>query len=123
MEPYTLDNNLQWPSEYYFDARFKKTLSVGRNDFEFFVDVVNLFDVKYLRSWGFRDDTDRRNYMESLHLPMYDGDKYQEAGGYTGGDDKLGDVKSDKDYINMPNRNFGAWNVPRSITLGFNYSF
>ncbi len=123
VEPFTLENNLQWKSEYYFDARFKKTLSVGRNDFEFFVDVVNLFDVKYLRDWGFSDDTDRRNYLRSLHLPMYDGDKYQATGGYTGGDDQVGDVKSDKDYIDMPNRDFTAWNTPRSITLGFNYSF
>ena len=124
VEPYTLEDNLQWQSEFYFDARLKKTLSIGRNDFEFFVDVVNLFDVKYMRDWGFRNSTDRRRYMESLHLPMYSETKYVDAGGYTAGDDKLGDVRSsDKDYIDMPNRDFGAWNAPRSITLGFLYSF
>jgi len=121
--PYKLENNLQWKDRWNFDARFVKDFAFGKNEFSLFVDIVNIFDIKYLTGGGFEDESDHRDYMNSLHLPMYSEKKYQDAG-YTAGDDKVGDVWSeDKPYINMPNVDFRAWNPPRSITLGFQFNF
>jgi hypothetical protein len=72
---------------------------------------------------GFDGGDDWRNYLESLHLPMYNDEQYA-AAGYTGGDDKVGDVYSnDKPHINMPNRKFLTYLNPRSISLGIRINF
>ncbi len=131
--PYKLVDNLHTQDRWNFDARISKDLSFGRFDFTCFVDIVNIFNLKYLSfiwpeeeegpPFGFQNDADWRDYLKSLHLPMYKEQKYQDAG-YTAGDDKVGDVWSeDKPYINMPNLDFLAWNIPRSITLGIQFSF
>lgn len=121
--PYTELDNVHWKDRWNFDARFVKDLAVGKYDFTLFVDIVNIFNIQYLTGGGFYNSADFRDYMKSLHLPMYKEEKYQDAG-YTAGDDKVGDVWSeDKPYINMPNVDFLAWNRPRSVTLGIQFSF
>ena len=72
---------------------------------------------------AFEDIDDREDYYESLHLPIYEGEGYQDIS-LTNGDDKLGDVQSDeKPYINMPNRGFLTFMNPRYFTLGLRFDF
>jgi outer membrane receptor protein involved in Fe transport len=124
LPPYKLEDNLQWKDEWMFDARIQKRFNIGTFSFTLFADIVNLFDMKYLSGWGFFDEADYRDYMNSLHLPMYGEEKYQSDPRYVAGDDKVGDVWSeDKPYINMPNLDYMAWSVPRSITLGLRINF
>ncbi|MFC1543525.1 carboxypeptidase regulatory-like domain-containing protein [Candidatus Neomarinimicrobiota bacterium] len=121
LETYQLQNNLQWKGRWNFDASFKKQMSIGRANLTLFADVTNVFNIKYLSTSGFRNTADRRRYYESLHLPMYKGAEYQ-AQGYTGGDDKLGDIKSDdKPYINMPNKKYCTFFNPRAFYFGIKF--
>ena len=56
---------------------------------------------------------------------MYEGEDY-EGGGYTSGDDKLGDIGgpgTDKEHIDMPDREFLTFRNPRAIIIGFRYNF
>jgi len=118
------ENNLQWKHNWDFDMRIMKTLRIGKYEFEVFADIVNVFDIKRLNGDGFMDEADRRDYLNSLHLPMYGEGAYKNDPTFTAGDDKVGDVWSeDKPYINMPNVDFLAWNAPRSITIGLQFNF
>ncbi|MFC1543523.1 carboxypeptidase-like regulatory domain-containing protein [Candidatus Neomarinimicrobiota bacterium] len=123
LETYVLKQNLQWKDRYYVDARFSKAITIGRARVNIFADISNLFNIKYIADQGFADAEDKRNYLESLHLPMYKKAEYK-AQGYTGGDDKPGDVKSDdKPYIDMPDRGFLTYLDLRSITFGMKFEF
>jgi len=122
---YTEDNNLQWKDQWMFDARFLKNLNINKYEFTFFLDIQNIFDLQFLTGGGFTDDVpDWRDYLNSLHLPMYKESRYQGDPTYTSGNDEIGDVWSeDKPYINMPNLDFLAWSIPRRITIGLQFSF
>jgi len=123
LETYDLQQNLQWKGRYNIDAKISKQLSVSRYNFTLFVDIKNVFNTKYLWDASFYDGEDMKRYYESLHLPMYEGKEYQEAG-FTAGDDKPGDVKSDdKPYINMPNRKFLHYIGLRSFFVGLKLDF
>jgi len=125
-----LKDNLHWKGNYDLDARISKKIRIGNSRIELFADINNVLDMKmfYTRGdetggTGFVDDDDKTSYLESLHLPMYEGQEYKDAG-YTPGDDVPGDVKSDdKPYINMPNRGFLTYQNPRSIYLGLKVNF
>ena len=120
--PFTEQNNVQWADEWQIDMRISKDFNVAMFDVNLFVDIFNVFDLEYLTPDGFADEKDYRDYMNSLHLDIYNAEKY--PGTYTAGDDKPGDVRSsDKPYINMPNLNFAAWNPPRSVVLGVRVGF
>jgi len=120
---YELKNNLQWKGDHNFDARFSKRVRFGKYNLELFADINNLLNTKRLDTLGFSDTEDSDKYYESLHLPMYEGERYQEAG-YIAGDDKPGDIKSDdKPYINMPNREFLTFLNPRTIFFGLKFDF
>jgi len=101
----------------------------GKYSLEVFVDIRNLFNIKYIATQGFADATDREQYYKSLRLPMYGGteDATKEeyaAAGYVAGNDKVGDVKSkDKPYINMPNRGFLTYLNPRTFFFGLKFNF
>ncbi|MCP4582528.1 MAG: TonB-dependent receptor, partial [candidate division Zixibacteria bacterium] len=121
--PYKAENNVQWKDSYNFDARISKNINISRYDLTLYLDIVNIFDRKVLSSLGFSNEADWRNYMNSLHLPIYSEDKYQNAG-FTAGDDKVGDVRSgDKQYINMPDIDYLSWNEPRSVVFGLSFDF
>jgi len=125
--PFTEQNNLQWEDQWNVDMRISKQFDTDAFDINIFLDIVNVFDFEYLiqdPELAFADDgNDYRDYMNSLHLPIYDDPKYP-SGTYTAGDDKPGDVRSsDKPYINMPNLDFLAWNPPRSVILGIRVGF
>ncbi|MCD6361795.1 MAG: TonB-dependent receptor, partial [Armatimonadetes bacterium] len=121
--PFTKEDNIQWKSYYNFDLRISKDIQYRRTNITIFADIYNVFDIKYLTGLGFRDEYDFRDYMRSLHLPMYNDPKYKNAG-YIPGNDKPGDVRSkDKPYIDMPDINFMAWNPPRSVVFGLRLEF
>ena len=95
---------------------------MGESHFMLYMEVRNLFDTKHMYGLGYDTEDDSRKYMESLHLSMYEDEKYQEAG-YTPGDDKPGDIRSDdKPYINMPNIQFLTFLYPRVFSFGVNVS-
>jgi len=123
LQTYTLNQNLHWKGQYNVDARISKRIRIKGVDLDFFADIYNVFNFKYLSTLGFYDSEDSKKYYESLHLPMYSGQKYKEAG-YTAGNDKPGDVKSkDKPYINMPNMEFLTYMNLRSFFFGATISF
>jgi len=120
---YELNQNLQWKDDYSYDARFSKRLQFGKYNINIFADIKNLFNMRRISSRGFADSEDQRNYYESLHLPMYEGKIYQNAG-YTPGNDKPGDVRSDeKPYIDMPNRDCFTYFDVRAIYFGLKIDF
>lgn len=122
--PYQAQNNLQWKDVWNVDMRINKRFRISTFEFDLFADVVNLFDLKYLNGLGFADEADFRDYMNSLHLPIYAQEKYKNDPRFTAGDDQVGDVRSsDKPYINMPNMDFVAWNLPRSVVIGLRVGF
>jgi len=118
-------NNIQWKDQWGFDLRIGKFFNVDRFEFNIFLDIINVLDLKYLTpgDFYFSDEADLRDYIHSLHLPQYAEQKYQDAG-LTAGDDQVGDYRSaDKPYINMPNVDHLAWNAPRSFILGIRIGF
>ncbi len=123
LDTYELQNNLQWKSQYSVDMRIGKQLSRDKANVHFFMDIANVFNLEYISMQGFDGGDDWREYLRSLHLPMYNGEEYL-ADGLTGGHDRVGDIRSDdKDYINMPNRQFLTYLNPRRITLGLRVNF
>jgi len=123
LETYQLQDNIQWKDRFLIDGRLSKTMRLGDYNLQLYADIHNIFNLKYMETLGFEDGIDERNYLKSLHLPMYSGEEYQTAG-LTAGNDKPGDVKSkDKPYIDMPNRGFLTYLNPRYVTFGFRFDF
>ncbi len=122
--PFIEQNNLQWKSMWNVDLRISKFVKVDQFDLNLFLDILNVFDFNYLNGQGFANDSDFRDYMNSLHLPIYSQDKYKADPTFVAGNDKVGDVRSaDKPYINMPNVDYLAWNQPRSVVFGIRLGF
>jgi hypothetical protein len=127
-----LNNNLQWPDYYMFDLKLSKSFNISGVRTTFFLDVSNIFNIKVSqmdREYAFANDDDMRNYLASLHLPMYDSPDYDalrasSPGNYIAGDDKVGDLRSpDKPYINDPNYSFWLYKQPRDIWFGLRVDF
>jgi hypothetical protein len=121
--------DLQWKGRTTFDLRLRKNINVKKTALSLYLDIANVFNLKYLEESGFANADDRTVYMRSLHLARYNGDiaataEEYKALGCIAGDDKPGDVKSDdKPYINMPNREFLTYLNPRAITFGIGLNF
>jgi outer membrane receptor protein involved in Fe transport len=124
LETYELVDNLQWETYSNWDLRLEKVVNIAGAQIDLFMDIHNIFDKKHLHhSLGFEDSNDRESYLSSLHLPMYDDEKYIEQG-FTPGNDKPGDIKSDdKPYIDMPNKELFTFFDPRYISLGLRIEF
>ncbi len=124
-----LIDDLQWKGRTTFDLRLRKKISYIKYDFSLYLDIANVFNIKYLEESGFADADDRTSYMRSLHLQRYNGDEFATKAEYEAmdciaGDDKPGDVKSDdKPYIDMPDREFLTYLNPRTITFGLGINF
>jgi len=124
-------DNLRWPDYYKFDLKVSKRLSVLGVKANFYIDILNVFNIKtnwMNEEWCFRDGKDRDNYLASLRLPMYDDPRYdvvreQNPGLYIAGDDKPGDMREDKPYINDPDNRMFLYGYPRQIWLGIDVSF
>lgn len=81
-------NNLQWNDYWNVDLRLSKNFKFGPANLQLFVDVSNVFNYKYMYDYGFVDNYDYIDYMQSLHLK-----KDITTTGYTNipGDDRPGD--------------------------------
>jgi replicative DNA helicase len=118
-----LQDNVQWAPYHNWDLRVSKNINTGGFNLRLFADVQNLFNQKHLNRGSFAQGGDWEEYMRSLHLPMYEGERYQ-AEGLTAGDDRPGDVKSDDEpYIDMPNRKFLWYLDERFVEFGAQISF
>lgn len=66
------ENNIQWRDFFNVDLRLSKSFNVGPVGLELFMDVMNVFNIKYMSyGAGFVDQNDWDDYMTSLHLPEY----------------------------------------------------
>lgn len=113
--------NLQTKGEWDVNLRLSKTIRAGRTNLTIFADIVNVFNIRHLNMDSFADQSDYRDYMYSLKLPMYDDPDY---GDWESGEDKVGDINSDeKDYINMPDLDH-LWHLnPQHIWFGIQFGF
>ena len=94
-----LDNNVNWKDYWNFDLRFTKHFNTSVGTAQFFVDIVNVFNLRHLYSNAafHPDNFDFEEYMWSLHLP---GDIYDDLNEdrplpyiWIPGDDKPGDFR------------------------------
>lgn len=138
-------NNVQWRDYFNIDLRFSKNFRLGRTNIEFFVDITNATNYKYMDPGsliGFVDAADYTAYMKSLHLPAEIGDKL--GYGNIPGNDRPGEFRTvayepydpndpDEDrkkrildtkaYIDMPNLEYFTFLNPRDIYFGLRLSF
>jgi hypothetical protein len=77
--------NVQWVDYWNVDLRLSKSFQIGRLNLQFFMDVTNVLNTKFMTTYGFVTAADYNDYMESLHLPAFE----------PGVDRQLG-------YINVP---------------------
>jgi hypothetical protein len=136
-----IENNVQWNDYWNIDLRVSKTFKFMGVNLQVFADINNLFDYKYMTTYGFVDNNDYLAYMKSLHLPA---EQFDQRFGYTniGGSDIPGDYRTgpyipwddnasqsqkdewtkNKSYIDMPNQEFFAFLNPRDIYWGLKLS-
>ena len=88
------ENNIQWNDFLNVDLRIAKNFDLGLVDLELFMDIYNVFNIKYMSyRAGFADSKDYDYYMESLHLPA---DVVKDFNyGNIPGDDTPGDIRDD----------------------------
>ncbi|MBU1101863.1 MAG: TonB-dependent receptor [Bacteroidetes bacterium] len=127
-----LSNNLQYPDYYMVDMKLSKSFNIAGFNTTFFLDVSNLFNLEVSllsKEYAFQTDVDYDKYMASLKLPMYNSPEYDQLrsanpGFYEGGNDKVGDLRSDeKPYINDPNLPFWLYGYPRDVWFGLRIDF
>jgi hypothetical protein len=117
--------NLQWQPWRTLNARLNKTISLAGLNMSVFMEVENLLDWKYLDPNGFKGGRDdKKAYLNSLKLEIYNDPVFEGMEEYEGGNDKVGDLNSeDKPYINDPNVTFLAFHNPRTIVFGVKMDF
>ncbi len=138
-----VNNNMQWPDYYMLDIRLSKTFSLFGFNTTLFLDINNICNLKVsLLSKGYvfrksstdTDDftnwQDTKDYLSSLHLPVYNSPEYdakrnKEKGLYIPGDDEIGDLRSaEKPYINDPDfASYFMYGEPRDIWFGIKIDF
>ncbi len=137
-----IENNVQWRDYYNVNMKFSRNFRIGSADIQLFVDIFNVFNLKYMTNYGFVDSQDYIAYMKSLHLPAKIGDEL--GYGNIPGNDRPGDYRTvpyepydpndpDKErqqrilktkaYIDMPNQQFFTFLDPRDIFWGVRVSF
>ncbi|MEA3286523.1 MAG: TonB-dependent receptor, partial [Candidatus Marinimicrobia bacterium] len=80
-----------WVDSHSVSSRLARTFETNLGDLEFFMDVSNLLNMKWLSYAGFAGSRDWLAYRASLHLPWEEGEQK--------GDDRLGDYRSwDTEY-------------------------
>jgi len=135
-----LVDNVQWKDRYNIDLRLSKTVKLSRLEFQFYVDVSNVLNTKFLSYAGFADYYDYIDYLESLHFDWEEGPEH--------GNDRVGEYRKEgvayepydpsdptkseadlkrildtKAYIDMPNLTYFTFLNPRDFRLGLKVSF
>ncbi|WP_397547988.1 carboxypeptidase-like regulatory domain-containing protein [Rhodothermus marinus] len=65
-----IEQNVQWKDYYNLDLRLSKTFNMKFGEVQFFMDVSNVLNLRYMdRMSGFTGADDLLDYMKSLHLP------------------------------------------------------
>lgn len=135
-------DDVQWTDWYNVDLRITKRITINPLDIDFYLDISNLFNFKYMSEAGFADQYDRLDYLESLNFSWETGEEH--------GDDRVGEYrpvgveydplepnpnndpgikarnderKKDKSYIDMPNITSLTFLNPRRFTFGIRISF
>ncbi len=75
-----VENNLQWTDFFNTDMRITKDFQFGRMNLQLFADVSNLFNFKYMTTYGFVTGDDYNTYLRSLHQPKFNTDFETKAG-------------------------------------------
>ena len=149
LQTFKLYMNVQQKDYHNVDLRLSKNFKVASTQAMVYFEIQNLLDTKRLSGISFSDAGDYDDYMKSLHLNMYHGQEYVDAG-FVGGDDRYGefrdyDVPYDpwepnpendpeietrnqerlktKSYINMPNVRFLTFLMPRMVSFGIKFNF
>ncbi len=93
-------SNLQWVDFWNVNLRLSKTFRIpNMGNLEFFLDIRNLFNYKYMTDYGFVDVNDRNEYLKSLHLPQSTEGIEKFSYFNIPGDDKPGDYRRAGDFI------------------------
>lgn len=148
LQTYKLYMNVQQKDYHNVDLRLSKNFNIAKTRAMVYFEVQNLFNTKRLSGISFSDAGDYDDYMRSLHLEMYKGQEYADAG-FVGGNDRYGefrdyDVPYDpwepnpdndpeiearnqerlktKSYINMPNVRFLTFLMPRMVSFGIKFN-
>ncbi|MDZ7263054.1 MAG: TonB-dependent receptor [candidate division KSB1 bacterium] len=133
-------DNVRWRDNYNFDMRLTKSFKLARYELQAYLDITNVFNLKFLNYAGFANNYDYLDYMESLHFSWESGSEH--------GHDRIGDyrkpgvkyeaydpsdptkTKEDlkrildtKAYIDMPNLTYFTFLNPRDIKFGLKISF
>ncbi|MEW6512248.1 MAG: hypothetical protein AB1428_14960, partial [Bacteroidota bacterium] len=91
-----IENNVQWTDYWNFDMRITKTFDLGPLNLQLFADISNLFNFRYLTTYGFATGTDYNEYLQSLHLPAFSADLDRQIGYVNiSGDDRPGNYRKD----------------------------
>lgn len=64
-----ISNNTRWVDSHDVDLRFTRRFKAFDTSVNFFVDISNVLNTRYLTQNGFVDGDDYNDYMRSLHLP------------------------------------------------------
>ena len=138
--------NTRWRDYYNLDMRFSKMFHVNtphlKFDLQFFINMRNVFNFKYLSSAGFANQHDMNDYLRSLHFSFESGEEH--------GHDRIGDYRpvgvaydpmepnpnhdpaiearnkkrrETKSYIDMPNIKAVTFLNPRDIFWGLKINF
>ena len=129
-------NNMSWPDYYMVDLKLSKAINIAGVTTTFYVDCSNVFNLKVnlmSKYYPFENGNDFRDYMASLHLPIYNSPAYDDLRKqaaqngnqyYIPGNDKVGDLRSSsKPYINDPNYSYFLYDQPRDIWFGMKVDF
>jgi hypothetical protein len=91
-----VEYNEQWRDSWNTDLRITKNLQFGKFNVQLFADVSNLFNFKYMTTYGFVTSGDYNDYMQSLHQPSFGTDFETKAGVVIiPGDDRPGDYRKE----------------------------
>ncbi len=131
-------NNVQWKDFQNVNLRLNKNFRLGGAELQFFMDMRNALNYKYMSQYGFVDGQDFDAYMQSLHLPEKIGNELP----YNNipGNDRPGDFRNVRyqpynetapndanvkanAYIDMPNQTFFTFLNPRDIFWGVKLNF
>lgn len=134
-------DNIQWKDRYNVDLKFSKSVAIKSVKANFFIDISNVLNTKFMSSAGFSDYYDYLDYLESLNFSWEDDEER--------GNDRIGEYrdwnveydplennpandpdiearnnkrKKTKSYIDMPNIKAFTFLNPIKITFGFSFT-
>jgi len=64
-------NNVQWSDYWNVNMRITKSFQFGRMNLQLYADLTNLFNYRYMTTYGFVTTADYNDYFQSLHLPAF----------------------------------------------------